>query len=209
MAYGAERNANVAVYNPLPDLAASLYESPTHFHHLNATPNTGTIKNSCAYDVYVSSVGCGDTVQGVKIAAGSTWSEPLRGCDTGGVVYKIKKKQGDGKVMQFEAGVGSAKSNMQHLVWYDISFLDCMIQGTTDLSACAGWEGGIQAVAGPCCPVYVCGAGEYCDGSSYTVAEFGLTKDNQVERAKVGAPNSACEVSGGLAFELCAAKSAM
>jgi len=71
---------------------------------------------SCFYNVYVSSIGCSDTVQGAKIAVGSTWSEPLRGCDTGGVVYKIEKKQGDSKVMQFEAGVGAAKSNMQHLV---------------------------------------------------------------------------------------------
>ncbi|PVI01430.1 hypothetical protein DM02DRAFT_591071 [Periconia macrospinosa] len=169
------------------------------FNQLTPTPNQGSIRNSCGYDVYVWSVGCSDTASNVKIAAGTTWSEPLRRCSNGGVVYKVSKIAGDNsKVMQFEAGVWADKDMVQ----YDLSYLNCMVPGTTDLSACAGWEGGHQAVPGKGCQVFVCKPGEYCDGSSYTVAEFGY------QGGGITHPNAGCAASRGISFELCACSKA-
>ena len=184
-----------ATYNPMPVPAARIFKAPANFNHLTATPNTGSIRNSCKYDVFVWSVGCNGNAANVKISPGTTWSEPLRRGDTGGVVYKVSKTNGNAEaVMQFEAGVWKD----QNIVQYDLSYLDCMVPNSTDLSRCAGWEGGHQAVPAPGCPVFVCGTNEYCDGSSYTVPEFGYQGGGVVH------PNAGCGSAGGIAFELCA-----
>lgn len=188
-----------ATYNPLPEPDAAIFSAPEPFNRLIPIPNSGSIRNSCKYDVYVWSVGCGNTADNVKIASGTTWTEPLRKCPNGGVVYKVSKNAGNStSVMQFEAGVWADRDMVQ----YDLSYLNCMIPGTTDLSACAGWEGGHQAVAGNGCQVFVCKPGEYCDGSSYTVAEFGY------QMGGVTHPNAGCAASQGVAFELCACSKA-
>ncbi|CAI6340930.1 unnamed protein product [Periconia digitata] len=188
-----------ATYNPLPKPAAAIHEAPPNFNRLIPLPNTGSIRNSCGYDVYVWSVGCTNSATNVKINAGSTWTEPLRRCNNGGVVYKVSKKEGDDRaVMQFEAGLYPD----QDMVQYDLSYLNCMVPQTTDLSACAGWEGGHQAVSGKGCQVFVCNPGEYCDGSSYTVAEFGNQFGGLVH------PNAGCASTYGVAFELCACSKA-
>lgn len=76
----------LATYNPLPKPAPAMFAAPSNFNRLAPTPNMGSIRNSCGYDVYVWSVGCGDPASNVKIAAGTTWSEKLRRCKEGGVV---------------------------------------------------------------------------------------------------------------------------
>ena len=108
---------------------------------------------------------------------------------------KVSKFDGNTtNVMQFEAGVWFDKD----IVQYDLSYLNCMVPGTTDLSACAGWEGGHQVVAGKKCQVFDCNPGEYCDGMSYTVGEYGY------QSGGVTHPNAGCDSNQGIAFELCA-----
>lgn len=207
MPYGANMDASLATYNALPTLAAALCQAPDHFHKMTMTPQHGSIKNSCGYEVYVDSVGCGSGGKHEKIPAGQTWSEPLRSCPSGGVVYKVTKADAPSKPVQFEVKLEPEHDN---LVWYDISFLDCMKPNTTDLTACPGWEGGVQCVPGKQgCQVFVCGPGQYCDGSTYTVPEFGLIKEgpyrNEDWRKLAGAPVTTCKTfDEGIAFELCA-----
>lgn len=208
MPYGANMDASIATYNALPTLAAALCQAPDNFHKVTPSPQQGSIKNSCGYEVYVDSVGCGSSGEHKLVPAGQTWTEPLRSCSDGGVVYKVTKADAPSKPVQFEVRIESENDN---LVWYDISFLDCMRPNTTDLSACPGWEGGVQCIPGKKgCQVYVCGPGQYCDGSTYTVPEFGLIKDgpyrNEDSRKLAGAPVTACKTySEGITFELCAA----
>lgn len=212
MPFGADRDPTVVTYNALPTLAAALCQAPAQFHKITTTPDHGSIKNSCNYEVYVDSLGCGKGAQHQLIPAGQTWSEPLRSCpaDQGTVVYKVTKADAPSKPVQFEVGL-SIEPGMENSVWYDISFLDCMRPNTTDLSACPGWEGGVQCVPGKQgCQVFVCGAGEYCDGSTYTVPEFGIIVSGQYKndewRVKAGSPVTACDTKQeGIAFELCAA----
>ena len=208
MPYGAGMDASLATYNALPTLAAALCQAPEHFHKMSMTPQHGSIKNSCGYEVYVDSVGCGSGGKHELLPTGQTWSEPLRSCSSGGVVYKVTKADAPSKPVQFEVKLEPEHGN---LVWYDISFLDCMKPNTTDLTACPGWEGGVQCVPGrQGCQVFVCGPGQYCDGSTYTVPEFGLIKDgpyrNEDWRKLAGAPVTTCKTfDEGIAFELCAA----
>ncbi|KAL1606350.1 hypothetical protein SLS60_003752 [Paraconiothyrium brasiliense] len=212
MPVGADRDPSVVTYNALPTLAAALCEAPSNFHRLTTTPNQGSIKNSCKYEVYVDSMGCGKGAQHQLIPAGQTWSEPLRSCppEEGTVVYKVTKADEPAKPVQFEVGL-SVNPGQENSVWYDISFLDCMVPNTTDLSACPGWEGGVQCVPGKQgCQVFVCGPGEYCDGSTYTVPEFGIIVAGEFKnddwRVKAGSPVTACDTrQEGIAFELCAA----
>ncbi|KAF2438608.1 hypothetical protein P171DRAFT_371973 [Karstenula rhodostoma CBS 690.94] len=186
--------------------------APDNFHELTPTPNHGSIKNSCNYEVYVDSIGCGKGAKQQLIPAGQTWSEPLRSCpaEQGTVVYKVSKADAPSKPVQFEVGL-SIEPGMENSVWYDISFLDCMRPNTTDLSGCPGWEGGVQCVPGKQgCQVFVCGAGEYCDGSTYTVPEFGIIVSGKYRnddwRVKAGSPVTSCATrQEGIAFELCAA----
>ncbi|KAL5397296.1 hypothetical protein PMIN02_002389 [Paraphaeosphaeria minitans] len=211
MPVGANRDPSVTSYNALPTLAAALCKAPDSFHKLTTTPNHGSIKNSCNYEVYVDSMGCGKGAQHQLIPAGHTWTEPLRSCPAaqGTVVYKVTKADAPSKPIQFEVGL-SIEPGMENSVWYDISFLDCMRPNTTDLSACPGWEGGVQCVPGKQgCQVFVCGAGEYCDGSTYTVPEFGIIVSgaykNDDWRVKAGSPVTSCDTrQEGVAFELCA-----
>ncbi|KAF1971072.1 hypothetical protein BU23DRAFT_556349 [Bimuria novae-zelandiae CBS 107.79] len=210
MPFGAHLDASVATYNPLPTLAAAICQAPDNFHKITTIPNHGSIKNSCNYEVYVSSFGCGGGAQHELIPAGQTWSEPLRSCPAaqGTLVYKVTKADEPSKPVQFEVGLtpDEQRAGQENSVWYDISFLDCMVENSTDLSACPGWEGGVQCVPGKQgCQVFVCGAGEYCDGSAYTTKEFGLDAQNEAWRKKAGAPVSSCETrQEGIAFELCA-----
>jgi hypothetical protein len=212
MPVGADRDPSVVSYDALPTLAAALCEAPNYFHRLTTTPNHGSIKNSCHYEVNVDSLGCGKGAQHELIPAGQTWSEPLRSCpaEQGTVVYKVSKADSPSKPVQFEVGL-SMEPGMEDSVWYDISFLDCMRPNTTDLSACPGWEGGVQCIPGKQgCQVFVCGPGEYCDGSTYTVPEFGIITSGEFRnddwRVKVGSPVTACNTrQEGVAFELCAA----
>jgi hypothetical protein len=212
MPVGAHRDPSVVSYDALPTLAAALCQAPDYFHKLTTTPNHGSIKNSCNYEVYVDSLGCGNGARHALIPAGQTWSEPLRSCPAaqGTVVYKVSKADSPSKPVQFEVGL-SIEPGMENSVWYDISFLDCMRPNTTDLSACPGWEGGVQCVPGKQgCQVFVCGPGEYCDGSTYTVPEFGIITSgdfrNDNWRVKAGSPVTSCQTKQeGVAFELCAA----
>ncbi|KAJ4290598.1 hypothetical protein N0V90_010816 [Kalmusia sp. IMI 367209] len=204
MPFGADRDASIASYDALPILAAAICEAPDYFHKVTTTPNKGSVKNSCNYDVYIDSVGCGEDGKHELIAAGGTWSEDLRSCNEGSVVYKVTKGSAPSKPVQFEVAVKDG------YIYYDISFLDCMRPNTTDLSGCPGWEGGVQCVPGKKgCAVYVCGPREYCDGSTYTVPEFGIIKDgpdrNEPDRIKAGAPVTSCSSAEGIAFEICAA----
>lgn len=199
MPHGSDRLADVATYNALPTLAASICQAPNHFHKIKTTPGQGSVKDSCSYEVYIDSVGCGHGENLQLIPAGGLWNEPLRSCRHGGVVYKVTKSNDSSKPVQFEINLFPDGS-----IYYDISFLDCMLPNSTNLSACPGWGGGVQCIPGrQGCQVFICGAGEYCDGSAYTVPEFGLY--NGPNRDTAGAPVSLCKTEAeGIAFELCA-----
>ena len=93
MPYGSDRLADVATYNALPTLAASICQAPGQFHKIKTSPGQGSVKNSCSYEVYVDSIGCGKGGDRQMIPAGGTWNEPLRSCKSGGVVYKVTKSK--------------------------------------------------------------------------------------------------------------------
>jgi hypothetical protein len=154
------------------------------------------MKNSCDYHVFVTSAGnptCGEGKTCVLVAPNTTYSEKIRICKEGSISLKVSKTENMAKPMQFEYGVWTDKKTVS----YDISYLDCMenTEGEQDLSACAGHDGGIQAVAGADCPTYHCVANEWCPTQAYVVAEFDY---------QPGAPVGACGIDKGVAFELCA-----
>ncbi|KAF1834729.1 hypothetical protein BDW02DRAFT_325716 [Decorospora gaudefroyi] len=157
---------------------------------------TALVKNSCDYDVYITSSGddsCGPGVDCQLVPANTTYTEKIRICDRSGISLKVAMTEAMTDVMQFEYTVWDD----QKTVSYDISYLDCMKNGNgeQDLSACAGHDGGIQAAAGADCPTYQCVANEWCAQQAYVVAEFDY---------KPGAPVGACGIEKGIAFELCA-----
>jgi hypothetical protein len=160
-------------------------------------PENAIIVNSCAYHVYVLSVGhrsCSSGANCKLLPANGTYSEPIRACDDGGISLKVTKADDGAKPMQFEYAVWKDEKTRFS---YDISYLDCMknTNGEKDLSDCVGHDGGIQATSGPDCPTYQCVANEWCPVQAYVVAEFDY---------KPGAPVGSCGVEKGVAFELCA-----
>ncbi|KAF2252193.1 hypothetical protein BU26DRAFT_410406, partial [Trematosphaeria pertusa] len=182
--------------------AQSTDESPANFGSLTNKPDEAVIINSCSYPIYLSSVNSnpanptncdGDGVNGHEIPPGATYSERIRECAEGGVSLKIAKQSSGAKPMQIEYTKSSE-------LYYNLSFLDCMVPGTTDLSACAGHEEGVQIASAKGCPVWACQPGEYCDTKGYTVPEYG----NQ----NVATPIGGCGAGEGLVLELCAAKGA-
>lgn len=153
------------------------------------------VLNSCDYPVYITSEGhssCdGPGVKCKTIAPNGTHTEVMRTCITGGISLKLSKTEDLSKPMQFEYTVWPGDHAQ---VSYDISYLNCMGDGK-NLNECVGHEGGIQAIGGGSGAEFYCLAGQACDQQAYTVAEFGYLP---------GAPVSACKVSEGIAFELCA-----
>jgi hypothetical protein len=95
--------------------------------------------------------------------------------------------------------------DVKGIMYYDLSFLNCMKPNTTDLTGCAGWKEGHQCQGGPGSHVMACLPGEYCDRTSYTVPEYGQTPDNKSWRGAVAAPVATSQLADGLAWELCAA----
>jgi hypothetical protein len=166
---------------------------PTTFHNLIPVPSSALLKNSCAYPVYIWSTGhasCASlSTAGMHLTPNGTYISALRKCADGGVSLRVSKTENADKVMQFEYAVWDDEVTVS----YDISYLNCM-EGK-DLGECAGHDGGIQAVGGGDCQRFSCKPGEYCDRQAYVVAEFGYLP---------GAPVGGCEVSKGIAFELCA-----
>ncbi|KAF2825687.1 hypothetical protein CC86DRAFT_394587 [Ophiobolus disseminans] len=168
------------------------------FQDLQPVANSATIKNSCPYSVYISSVGdpsCeGDAAEGKLVEANGTYTETFRKCVNGGVSLKVSKTEDASRPMQFEYALWKDKPDT---VSYDISYLDCMKNqnGEKDLSECAGHDGGIQAMGGGSdTPTYRCPANIWCDKKAYVVAEFAY---------QPGAPVGSCKAEKGIAFELC------
>ncbi|KAH8725776.1 hypothetical protein GQ44DRAFT_680477 [Phaeosphaeriaceae sp. PMI808] len=196
----SSRISSVAPSSSASQKDPNIFGNP--FPSLVPVANSAMVKNSCAYPVYIWSVGPGDCegpeakskvfeTRGMYIEANGTYVESLRKCMDGGISLKISKTEDDSRPMQFEYAVNNT------MVWYDISYLNCMknTKGEKDLSGCAGHEGGIQAVGSGDCPQYHCLADQWCDTKAYVVAEFDY---------KPGAPVGACSVDKGIAFELCA-----
>ncbi|KAF1957980.1 hypothetical protein CC80DRAFT_503518 [Byssothecium circinans] len=191
-----------ATFNPLPSAAILKTSSPENFKPLINQPGLAVIKNSCNYTLMVTSVGCGDGVKDREILAGEAYTEPLRSCpppNGSGTQLQITSKTHT-KPMLVEYGIDD-----QDGIFYDLSFLICMTQQSTDLTGCAGWEHGHQCGSGKGCPVFACQPGEYCDRTSYTTHEYGLTEANKVERQKVAAPVGRCPgAKTGVVWEVCA-----
>jgi hypothetical protein len=156
------------------------------------------IINSCNYDLYLHSVGCGKGVKDQLIAAGDTYTEPIRNCTDTGVALHVTSTTHIGPVMvEYSAGNGDQ-------LFYDLSFLDCMVKGTTNLTGCAGWKEGHQCQGGNGSPVMKCLPNEYCDRTSYIVPEYGLTPENKDSRNQVHAPVASTTLVDGLIWEICA-----
>jgi len=196
---GGSSGKPAPTYNPLPEPAIFSSETPSVFTPLESQPKMVVIINSCTYDLYLDSTGCDTGVKGQRIAAGDTYTEPIRGCTNAGVALHVTSKSHTRPVM-VEYGAGKTGQ-----VFYDLSFLDCMVQGTTNLTGCAGWEQGHQCQGGKDSTVMACLPGEYCDRTSYTVPEFGQTPENKDSRGKVPAPVASTELAEGLIWEICAA----
>jgi hypothetical protein len=192
--------APAATYNPLPDAAIFSSTVPSNFMPLQGQDNKAVILNSCDYDLYLNSVGCHIEIKNVLIAAGETYTEAIRDCTDAGVAMKVTSKNHTKPVM-IEYGADKEKKRL----FYDLSFLDCMIKDTTDLSGCAGWTEGHQCSGGNGSTVFACQPNEYCDQTSYTVPEYGQTEANSAERIKVPVPVASWNLSGGVVWEICAA----
>jgi len=184
-------------------LGASVNGNGNPYKVVVPVAGSASVVNSCDYPVYILSAGnpsCDPGQERQLIAAKSTYTEKMRKCAEGGISLKVAKAEDMLQPMQFEYTVVGVSPN-QNIVYYDISYLDCMknANGEQDLSACAGHDGGIQAAGGasndPGCKDYHCLANEWCDQQAYVVPEFDY---------KPNAPVGGCDFDKGIAFELCA-----
>ena len=123
------------------------------------SPGQVHLKNSCSYAVTVEEFAgpnC-DCSEGAEIAAGSSWNDSLKPCNTGNRVLKVYRK-GESTPMQFEYGVDSSN------VWYDMSFIDCVKSGY-DFSACAGNGWSMRSESE--CHAFSCTGGQECCTQGY------------------------------------------
>jgi hypothetical protein len=75
------------------------------FKALSTEPQSVLVKNSCQYDIYISSVGdssCGPGADCKLVSAGSTHKENMRICTRGGISLKVSKTDQMASPMQFE-----------------------------------------------------------------------------------------------------------
>lgn len=152
---------------------------------LPITPDKATVTNKCSYPVWIASTpppGCPPGGQEGWIQPGEKWQEKAANCEIGNTALKVYKEQrrgGDEKTnppMQFEYG----KSRKQNLIDYNLSFVDCVRPGS-DLSKCAGRDGGLMIGSNGKCHVFRCSPNEdcctqgYCDslGSAARQGPFG------------------------------------
>ncbi|KAF2681534.1 hypothetical protein K458DRAFT_309620 [Lentithecium fluviatile CBS 122367] len=192
-------------YNPLPEPAIFSSETPSIFNVLEGQSGMAVIINSCDYDLSLNSVGCGTGVQGQLIPAGETYTEPIRDCTNAGVaLHATSKNHTKPVIVEYGAGPQDALKLTRPLS-YDLSFLDCMVKETANLTGCAGWKEGHQCSGGVGSTVWSCLPEQYCDRTSYTVPEYGQTPENKDWRIKVAAPVASTDFTNGVVWELCAA----
>ncbi|KAF2646416.1 hypothetical protein P280DRAFT_10451 [Massarina eburnea CBS 473.64] len=188
-----------ATYNPLPLPAIAKTASPHNFNALVNREGLTVIHNSCNYTLFltVNPPQCGGIVHGHEIAAGETYTEPIRSCpDDSGISLQITSKVHTKPIL--------VEYSERNGISYDLSFIDCLEKTTTNMSGCAGWDEGHQCGSASGCPVFACQPGEYCDRTSYTIPEYGLTEANKDERNPVPAPVGWCKANSGIVWEICA-----
>ncbi|RMZ71129.1 BYS1 domain-containing [Pyrenophora seminiperda CCB06] len=88
--------------------------NPAPFRTLVPEAYSAIILNSCATDVYVSSVGdasCGPGTNLQLMRPYTTYREEIRVCDKGGIALKVSKKKDMSRPMQFEYAVWGEQEN--------------------------------------------------------------------------------------------------
>ncbi|KAF2658865.1 hypothetical protein K491DRAFT_713118 [Lophiostoma macrostomum CBS 122681] len=166
----------------------------------SASANHAMVINSCPYSVYLQSISGGAssvnnaTDRSQVLAPGATYTEAMRNPGFG-IALKISNgTAATNTVTQLEYALDPSGD-----VWYDLSFINCIVDGSYDAAKCPGHDYGLKAKAGQGCKDFTCGPNEVCIGQAYWLKENGY---------QGGAPVSQCAASKGLTFELCYAHSA-
>ncbi|KAH3979395.1 hypothetical protein HBI80_149820 [Parastagonospora nodorum] len=182
---------------PQNDLPPPLADKPIQQLHIfkkpETAPNTLTIHNYCNYPIYyVHWNGPQNIGQGV-IKAHDVFTSPLRGS-----VIKASKTPDLTKVVLIEYFNDKATKKL----WYNLSLVKCLGVNprngmyTTDTSACAGHESGLQ-FGNKQVMSYQCAPGWWCDDQAYLYDE---------NLCKVLNPVSTCSPKDGVTMEFCASK---
>jgi hypothetical protein len=160
-AFGAsELPLNPGVPNPV-DIPRA--EQLSLFPRPNSTPDTLTLHNYCAYELYWSHYNgpAGEHDRGV-LPAGGEIRRPLDG-----TVMKVSKTADMARDVLVEY---STPDDGPEDLWYNLSLITCLgrLNGkvTADVSGCAGHEAGLQVdqTGGF---AFQCEAGTWCDDQAY------------------------------------------
>jgi len=150
---------------PQNDLPPPLADKPIQqlniFKKPETAPNTLTIHNYCNYPIYYEHLGVIQTEGLIK--PHDTFTSPLSG-----TVVKASKTPDRAKVVLIEY----FNDKTTNKLWYNLSLVKCLgvnpknSMYTTDTSACAGHEGGLQ-LGNKKGMTYQCAPGWWCDDQAY------------------------------------------
>jgi hypothetical protein len=99
------KTVEIEVPSATPSDSSNSSTNGNPFKELATEPHSVIVQNSCAYDVYVSSVGhssCGPGVDCKLVPAGTSHTENMRACSKGGISLKVSKTSQMLSPMQFE-----------------------------------------------------------------------------------------------------------
>jgi hypothetical protein len=136
----------------------SVFDSPA------TTPGSLTVHNYCNYDIHYRHEGQDNVLHANGVlSAGTSYIAPVSGL---GQVWKGSKTADMGKVVLAEYSVQANND-----IWYNLSLVKCLGVGkdgqyTTDTSACAGHEAGLQ-FGNQGFKSFQCAPGLWCDDQAY------------------------------------------
>jgi hypothetical protein len=150
---------------PQNDLPPPVEDKPIRqlsiFNIPASTPNTLIVHNYCAYDIHYLHLNGPSTLDTGLLKAGASYTAPLSG-----TVWKASKTSDMAKVMLAEYNVPQGTNDL----WYNLSLIECLASKdswpTTDTSACAGHEAGLQ-FGNKQFKSYQCAPGMWCDDQAY------------------------------------------
>ncbi|KAF1834728.1 hypothetical protein BDW02DRAFT_497713 [Decorospora gaudefroyi] len=168
---------------PVVDLNGTASPQLTLFSCPPSSPNTLTVHNYCAYDIFYTHLNVDVVLGADRIRAGATLHTPLAG-----TVFKAHQSALCTQPVQIEYA-GS---------YFDISLIDCVGRTdgvrNSDTSACVGHEAGLQ-LSNPGGRAWQCGAATWCDDQAY------LYEENLCKKTH---PTGPYDRNAGLTMEFCA-----
>lgn len=127
-----------------------------------AAAGNAIVSNKCSQDIWIWSVGSGSSSSGIKVAAGASYSEPMRSGSPTAIKVSNTNQLQNGKHTQFEYSI------VNNQMWFDISFVNCAVGESS--ANCPGAAGGL-AMSSPnsACGSINCQPGSYCPSQAYFV----------------------------------------